>query len=51
MWKIEKFNQDKERYLYFDGNEIFRKTYYDSTEDQNKYQVEKMDRWRRVSKC
>ena len=41
MWKIEKFNQDKERYLYFDGNEIFRKTYYDSTEDQNKYQVEK----------
>ena len=41
MWKIEKFNKDKDRYLYFDGNEIFRKTYYDSTEDQNKYQVEK----------
>lgn len=41
MWKPEKFEKDKDDYLFCDGTCIFRKTYYDEEEDQNIYQVEK----------
>ena len=41
MWKPEKFEQDKERFIHYDGKTIHRKTYYDENADQNKYQVEK----------
>lgn len=41
MWKKEKFLADSDKYLYYDGNKIKRKIYYDQTQDQTKYQVEK----------
>lgn len=41
MWKPEKFEKDKEIGIYFDGTNIYRKTYYDENQDQNVYQVEK----------
>ncbi len=40
MWKPEKFEKDKNRFLYYDGKTIYRKTYYNEEEDQNIYQVE-----------
>lgn len=41
MWKKDKFEQEKDRFIYFDGENIYRKTYYNEDEDQNIYQVEK----------
>jgi len=41
MWKTQKFELDKDKFLYFDGTKIYRKIYNDKSEDQNKYQVEK----------
>ena len=41
MWKKETFEKDKENFIYYDGTNIFRKTYYDAEKDQNIYQVEK----------
>ena len=41
MWKAQKFELDKDKFLYFDGTKIYRKIYNDKSEDQNKYQVEK----------
>lgn len=41
MWKPEKFEKDKDDFLFYDGTTIYRKTYYDEEEDQNIYQVEK----------
>ena len=41
MWKPEKFDKDKDDYLFYDGTTIYRKTYYDEEQDQNIYQVEK----------
>lgn len=40
MWTKEKFNVDANDYIYYDGNFLYRKTYYDETRDQNVYQVE-----------
>lgn len=41
MWKKEKFEKDKDQFLYFDGERIQRKIYFNENEDQTKYQVEK----------
>ena len=41
MWKPQKFELDKDKFLYFDGTKIYRKIYKDESKDQNKYQVEK----------
>lgn len=41
MWKPEKFEKDNKDYIYYDGNNVYRKTYYNDNEDQNIYQVEK----------
>ena len=41
MWKKEKFEKDKDQFLYFDGERIQRKVYFNENEDQTKYQVEK----------
>lgn len=41
MWKPEKFEKDKNRFLHYDGKCIYRKTYFDEEQDQNVYQVEK----------
>ena len=41
MWKPQKFELDKDQFLYFDGTKIYRKIYKDESKDQNKYQVEK----------
>ena len=41
MWKPQKFELDKDKFLYFDGTKIYRKIYNDESKDQNKYQVEK----------
>lgn len=40
MWQKKKFIADSEKLLYFDGEKISRKIYYDPQKDQNKYQVE-----------
>lgn len=40
LWSREKFQKDK-RMLYFKNNNVFRKVYYDSEEDQQNYQAEK----------
>ena len=40
MWKPEKFEKDKDRFLFYDGKTIYRKTYYNEEDDQNIYQVE-----------
>lgn len=49
MWKPEKFEKDNKTYIYCDGNNIYRKTYYNSDEDQSIYQVEKA--WIDDSEC
>ncbi len=41
LWSPEKFASDATRYLYFDGNRIHRKIYYDPSEDQSITQVER----------
>lgn len=41
MWKKEKFEKDKEKFLYYDGNKIKRKIYYDENKDQNILQNDK----------
>lgn len=41
MWKPDKFEKDSDRFLYFDGIFIYRKTYFSEEADQNIYQVEK----------
>ena len=41
MWSREKFEADSEKYLYFDGEKIQRKIYFDKNNDQTIYQVEK----------
>lgn len=41
MWKTDKFERDKDSSIFYDGENVYRKIYYDETEDQNKYQVEK----------
>lgn len=41
LWSKEKFEQDKYLLEYKNGT-IFRKSYYDEEEDQNKYQAEKL---------
>ena len=41
MWSKEKFEADSEKYLYFDGEKIQRKIYFDKNNDQTIYQVEK----------
>ena len=41
MWKKETFESDKDKYIYFDGDRISRKIYYDENKDQTIYQVEK----------
>ncbi|QYR55258.1 DNA methyltransferase [Fusobacterium hwasookii] len=41
MWKPQKFELEKDKFLYFDGTKIYRKIYNDESKDQNKYQVEK----------
>lgn len=41
MWKQDKFLKDKDKFLFFDGNKINRKIYFNEEEDQNIYQVEK----------
>lgn len=40
MWTKEKFEKDSANYIYCDGKNLFRKTYYDESKDQNVYQVE-----------
>ena len=40
LWSKEKFEIDLDK-IYFDGEKINRKIYYDENEDQNIYQVEK----------
>ena len=40
MWKPDKFNQDNNKYIYYDGERLYRKIYYDESKEQNKYQVE-----------
>lgn len=40
MWKPDKFNQDNNKYIYYDGERVYRKIYYDESKEQNKYQVE-----------
>lgn len=41
MWKREKFLEDKDRYLIFDGGKIRRKIYLDPSKDQNVLQNDK----------
>ena len=41
MWSKEKFEADSEKYLYFDGERLQRKIYFDKNNDQTIYQVEK----------
>lgn len=41
MWKKDTFESDKNKYIFFDGNKISRKIYYDENKDQTIYQVEK----------
>lgn len=41
LWNKEKFEADKDAFLCFDGTTLWRKIYFDPTEDQNAYQVEK----------
>lgn len=41
LWSKDKFEIDKDKGLYFDGRNIFRKIYFDASKDQNIYQVEK----------
>ena len=41
IWGKERFEEMKEKFTYYDGETIYRKLYYDETEDQNIYQVEK----------
>lgn len=41
MWKKEKFIKDSKMLLHYDGTKIKRKIYFDPSQDQNKYQVEK----------
>ena len=41
IWGKERFEEMKEKFTYYDGETIYRKLYYDETEDQNVYQVEK----------
>lgn len=41
MWSKEKFEADSEKYLYFDGEKLQRKIYFDKNNDQTVYQVEK----------
>lgn len=40
MWKPDKFNQDNNKYIYYYGERLYRKIYYDESKEQNKYQVE-----------
>lgn len=41
IWKNTTFEERKEKFIYFDGEKIFRKIYKDNDEEQLKYQVEK----------
>ena len=41
IWGKERFEEMKEKFTYYDGETVYRKLYYDETEDQNIYQVEK----------
>ncbi|QOR45978.1 DNA methyltransferase [Trueperella pecoris] len=41
MWKREKFLEDKDRYLIFDGGKIRRKIYLDTSKDQSVLQNDK----------
>lgn len=41
LWQSAKFESDNKKYIYFDGNKLYRKIYYNENEDQTIYQVEK----------
>jgi len=41
LWKKETFENDNKKYIFFDGEKISRKVYFDETKDQTIYQVEK----------
>lgn len=41
LWSKEKFENDKDSLLHFDGTTVSRKVYFDPEQDQNVYQVEK----------
>lgn len=41
LWSKEKFENDKDTLLHFDGTSISRKVYFDPEQDQSVYQVEK----------
>jgi len=41
LWSKERFEKDKTKLIYFNGEEIFRKIYFDENKDQTIYQVEK----------
>lgn len=41
LWSKEKFENDKDLLLHFDGTTVSRKIYFDAEQDQNVYQVEK----------
>lgn len=41
LWSRDKFESDKDTLLYFDGDTISRKIYFDAEQDQNQYQVER----------
>lgn len=41
MWKKEKFQSDKDRFLYFDGKSIKRKIYFDENQNQTLLQNDK----------
>lgn len=51
LWSPEKFEADKAKLIHFDGKIISRKIYFDETQDQNVYQVEKawFDEYRNAS--
>ena len=41
IWSKDKFEKDKQQFIFFDGETISRKKYHDETKDQTVYQVER----------
>ncbi|BBE31035.1 hypothetical protein OSSY52_11760 [Tepiditoga spiralis] len=41
LWNADKFEKDNKRFIHYDNGKIQRKIYFDSSKDNNIYQVEK----------
>ena len=41
IWSKERFEKDKDNYLYYDGEKLYRKVYKNQQENNNKYQIYK----------